>query len=204
MQRLITILCFFIVTATSGNSGGPAQSVDDLLFGSPTRKIDGTEKTDIDILSDVLSNQSLGITETEQSNSFTGQWQSMFGRSEESDASTFGLSTSDSQQMMSDDGKPKSITNDKVDTGIKSQRMFMPSFLLDQMHKTDPKAVKEGASKDFNSMKDSKTPPMSRKNKKGDGKDMSAWFDLFADLDPLANPDEIGASLETAQEKQAC
>lgn len=28
--------------------------------------------------------------------------------------------------------------------------------------------------------------------KKGQKTDMSAWFNLFADLDPLANPDDIG------------
>lgn len=28
----------------------------------------------------------------------------------------------------------------------------------------------------------------------GGSKDMSAWFNLFADLDPLANPDAIGRS----------
>lgn len=189
-----------LATVSSSEDGGP--SVDDLLFGSPSRKLDGGEKSDIDILSDVLSNQSLGITEAEQSNSFSGQWQSMFG--ENTDSS--GLADSDFQQLssMQGDSNSKNLSNDNLDTGVKSQRIFMPSFLLEQMRKTDPKAFKEGAPKDFNSVNDSKTPPMSRKSKKGDGKDMSAWFNLFADLDPLANPDDIGASLETAQEKQAC
>ncbi|CAF95468.1 unnamed protein product, partial [Tetraodon nigroviridis] len=27
-------------------------------------------------------------------------------------------------------------------------------------------------------------------------KDMSAWFNLFADLDPLSNPDAIGRSAD--------
>ncbi|XP_063951740.1 islet cell autoantigen 1-like isoform X4 [Lytechinus pictus] len=44
------------------------------------------------------------------------------------------------------------------------------------------------------------TPPQSNKTdsskpqafKKGQKTDMSAWFNLFADLDPLANPDDIG------------
>lgn len=29
---------------------------------------------------------------------------------------------------------------------------------------------------------------------KGSSRDMSAWFNLFADLDPLSNPDAIGRS----------
>lgn len=28
----------------------------------------------------------------------------------------------------------------------------------------------------------------------GKSKDLSAWFNLFADLDPLANPDTVGKS----------
>ncbi|MCJ8750427.1 hypothetical protein PDJAM_G00265190 [Pangasius djambal] len=31
---------------------------------------------------------------------------------------------------------------------------------------------------------------------KGGARDMSAWFNLFADLDPLSNPDAIGRSDE--------
>lgn len=30
----------------------------------------------------------------------------------------------------------------------------------------------------------------------GGSKDMSAWFSLFADLDPLSNPDAIGRSAD--------
>ena len=30
------------------------------------------------------------------------------------------------------------------------------------------------------------------KNLQGQKQDMSAWFNLFADLDPLSNPDAIG------------
>lgn len=30
----------------------------------------------------------------------------------------------------------------------------------------------------------------------GGPKDMSAWFNLFADLDPLSNPDAIGRSAD--------
>ncbi|XP_019614258.1 PREDICTED: islet cell autoantigen 1-like isoform X3 [Branchiostoma belcheri] len=39
---------------------------------------------------------------------------------------------------------------------------------------------------------------------KGVGKDMSAWFNLFADLDPLANPDAIGRKEGENQEERNC
>ena len=36
--------------------------------------------------------------------------------------------------------------------------------------------------------------PTSTSSSKSKSKDMSQWFSLFADLDPLANPDAIGKS----------
>lgn len=178
---------------------GQGPSVDDLLFGSPNKKADGSAKSDLDILSDVLSNQTLGITESEQNNSFSDQWQSMFGESAP-DVPTTPL-------MEAPSGNPGvngGTSGNQVDANIKSDRMYLPSFLLEQMRKTDPQAFKEGPPKGALSVKDSKTPPMSRKSKDAKGKDMSAWFNLFADLDPLANPDDIGASKESQSEKQAC
>lgn len=188
----------------------PAASVDDLLFGSPTHKMDGSEKTNADILSDALMDQSLGITAADQANSFTDQWQSMFGDTSAGDNSTNPTPGGDDTLLMmetkeGEDGAGLgNLNTDGVDTGVKSQRMFMPSFLLEEMRRKDPMALKHGPPKGFNSVKDSPSPQASQKNKKGSGKDMSAWFNLFADLDPLANPDEIGASLESAKEKQAC
>ncbi|XP_072180820.1 islet cell autoantigen 1-like [Diadema setosum] len=40
--------------------------------------------------------------------------------------------------------------------------------------------------------------------KKGQKTDMSAWFNLFADLDPLANPDEIGKEEGSEVESRNC
>jgi len=180
-------------------------TVDDLLFGSPSRKLDGSEKTDIDILSDVLTNQSLGITEAEsqQNNSFSDQWQSLFGGGEEGGGGSSALDMLASPAPVEDFGKAGNIMDA---TNIKSDRMYMPSFLLEQMRKKDPQALKNGPPKSALSLKDSsKLPAGKEKGKeksKGDG--MSAWFDLFADLDPLANPDEVGASQGVKNEKQAC
>ena len=151
------------------------------------------KKSDLDILSDVLSNQSLSATD---SNSFSGQWSSLFGQE------------SQTKEALGD----LQITGDSLEV-TNSNQMFMPSFLMEQMRKADPMALNEGPPKDFSCIKDSskieKTPPQGRKkkadNKKGGtGKDMSAWFNLFADLDPLSNPDAVGATSKTIEEKQAC
>lgn len=191
----------------------PGPSVDDLLFGSPNRKLDGSVKTELDILSDVLSNQELGITDSEQDRSFSGQWQSMFGGDQQQGRSSDAGSLLD-DNFLGGSGLggigASSVTagNNMVDANIKSDRMYMPSFLMDQMRKTDPQALKNGPPKSALAVRDSdksgdKNPSKGEKGS-SKGKDMSAWFNLFADLDPLANPDDVGASLENQNEKQAC
>jgi len=173
---------------------GSGPSIDDLLFGSPNKQLDGSQKTDFDILSDVLTNQSLGITEAEQNNSFSDQWQSMFGAEEDS------ILTS-----LNEPKEEPNEANNMVDANIKSDRMYMPSFLLEQMRKKDPESFKNGPPKSALSVNDSKSPPTARKGKESKGKDMSAWFNLFADLDPLANPDDVGGpDAIQGGDKQAC
>ena len=203
-------------------------TVDDLLFGSPNRKLDGSAKTELDILSDVLSNQELGITDAEQDRSFSGQWQSMFGVGGTAEDQQPQLSTNDGgliDDFLADVGlgdgnatgegnsAPTSSAgkqgNNMVDANIKSDRMYMPSFLLEQMRKTDPQSMKNGPPKSALAVRDNDKAGGSSASPKGDkknakGKDMSAWFNLFADLDPLANPDDLGASQEHQDEKQAC
>ncbi|XP_002158437.1 islet cell autoantigen 1 isoform X1 [Hydra vulgaris] len=168
-------------------------SVDDLLFGSPVRQLkNDNQQSDIDILSEVLSNQSLGISDSEYNSSFSSQWQSLFG-------------AKDSKTSMNEVAP---AMGGNIDPGMKS-KMFMPSFLLSQMRQVDPIAMSQGgAPKDINSVKDNSKaeraqPIKLAKAKENDkkGKDMSAWFNLFADLDPLANPDEVDG---TVKGKQAC
>ena len=168
--------------------------MDDLLFGSPVRQSkNDPHQSDIDILSEVLSNQSLGITDSEHNSSFSSQWQSLFGAKE-------------SKKSLNE---VNPTMGGYTDVDMKS-KMFMPSFLLSQIREVDPVAMAQGgAPRDANSVKDSakaeRTQPAkhvkAKKENDRKGKDMSAWFNLFADLDPLANPDEVDG---TAKEKQAC
>lgn len=169
-------------------------SIDDLLFGvpEPTPTNDNTEKSDMEILSDVLNNHSLGINDMELNNSFSSQWQSMFGSA--------------------DVVEPESVVTEpklKVDTDADNHnQMFMPSFLLDQIGKSTP--IIDTSSKSASSNKDTskniKVTSSLLGNKKNEplGKDMSKWFSLFADLDPLSNPDAIGGVGNATDAKQAC
>lgn len=91
---------------------------------------------------------------------------------------------------------------------------FLPSQLLDlnlgigdlNMQRKGPiPPVSAAAANSSSSANSDKTPsaakPMSAPSKKDKQKDMSMWFNLFADLDPLSNPDAIGKTAEDVTEQ---
>lgn len=79
---------------------------------------------------------------------------------------------------------------------------FLPSQLLDHSLSTTGWATPpmfqapplQPPSSGGQSQPAQNTPNSSASAPKGSSRDMSAWFNLFADLDPLSNPDAIGRS----------
>ncbi|XP_022322458.2 islet cell autoantigen 1-like isoform X1 [Crassostrea virginica] len=149
---------------------------DDLPLGQ-----DDTDKDDLTILNEILNAPSTG------GDDFSKEWQAVFG--------TMPLSTS------------ATYTQGETD-----QAEFMPSNLLDlnkQMSgmslspsASAPSAGSQGASgKAPTANKSQQQPAKSKTNKQGK-KDMSAWFSLFADLDPLSNPDAIGKTSDDMTDAQ--
>ncbi|XP_035991220.1 islet cell autoantigen 1 isoform X2 [Fundulus heteroclitus] len=70
---------------------------------------------------------------------------------------------------------------------------FMPSQLLDQsLNWTSAEPQPVTCAAEFSPGADQNPPQPAGKETAGTPKDLSAWFNLFADLDPLSNPDAIG------------
>jgi hypothetical protein len=185
-----------------GATGNPS-SIDELLFGLPHQQGDPStgEKSDMDLLSDVLNNQSLGINDKDLNNSFASQWQSMFGSNDQPEIDSTNTGTTDE------------TTNPTAEPD--NNRMFMPSFLLDQIgkpamgqsSKLTSTSTNKDQSKIFSKPGSTGLYGANAHATKGEtppGKDMSKWFSLFADLDPLANPDAVGATEVASDGKQAC
>jgi len=171
-------------------------SVDELLFGISNENQNNDPKSDMDLLSDVLNNQSLGISEFDVNNSFSSQWQSMFATA---------------NPEMGNESLPQTDNKDiESNMTYEDSQSFMPSFLLDQIGKSNPPETSKTTSNNKDASKFSKTMsnilPGGSQNQKSDsqGKDMSAWLNLFAELDPLSNPDAVGASEVATEGKQAC
>lgn len=132
------------------------------------------------------------------SDEFTKEWQDAFGIFESPSAPP--SSSSGATASPNNTGGPSTAapppSNPPSPTG------FLPSQLLDHslsstgwatppMFQAPPMQPPSGQSQ-------SAQPPQSaaKTGAPGSSKDMSAWFNLFADLDPLSNPDAIGRSAD--------
>ncbi|KAK7507623.1 hypothetical protein BaRGS_00001558 [Batillaria attramentaria] len=165
----------------------PVSGAQDLLTGAT--EPDDADKDDLSLLNEILNAPSTGEDE------FTQEWQAVFG------------------------GAPMNVTPDTVPAErdpSRQQAEFMPSSLMDTQlagltlgqgdsfpgafggalgaslpQEQSPKQPAAQGTTPPKSKSPSQQPP-----KKGQKTDMSAWFNLFADLDPLSNPDAIGRQSE--------
>ncbi|XP_069108653.1 islet cell autoantigen 1-like isoform X2 [Argopecten irradians] len=140
---------------------------------------DESEKDDMTILNEILNAPSTG------GDDFTREWQAVFGNVPLSSGTTNTPVESDQAESaefmpsnLLDLGKINSQSNGSANAGTQSSKQNSASG--QELQQSKPK----GASK------------------KGEKKDMSAWFNLFADLDPLSNPDAIGKSADDMTDAQ--
>ncbi|XP_048123755.1 islet cell autoantigen 1-like isoform X4 [Alosa alosa] len=190
----------------SGLSVGPAGGA-----GQAEEQDDEADRGDLSFLRDLLSPGGASA-----SDEFSREWQDAFG-SFESPPTSLPTGPSSSQQPQGgvvSGAAPSSPSQPPSPTG------FLPSQLLDHSLSATgrwARGVKGSGSYDTWGWA---TPPMfqaaplqapsaaglatapqsspraSVSAPKGGARDMSAWFNLFADLDPLSNPDAIGRSDE--------
>ncbi|XP_048875997.1 islet cell autoantigen 1-like isoform X2 [Brienomyrus brachyistius] len=158
----------------------PESGPRDLLSDAGQQDLDEErERGDLNFLKDLLSPGSMGADE------FSREWQDAFGSFEMTPSQS--LATPSSAQVLSH-SQPSSPTG------------FLPSQLLDQslsstgwatppMFQAPPLQPPQAIGQASPSESVAKTTANASRVS---GRDMSAWFNLFADLDPLSNPDAIG------------
>ena len=199
-------------------------TADDLLFGSPTREDRGTEsKSDLDILNDILgSNGSSAMQGAENDNSFSKTWKDMFG----DEPLEAAQPTQEPNQSWSQGGTNFMMPSDLLNSMAKfdpfgdvpsgtsgtppqqAMGMGMPSKSLGLLSTPPAAGGKRPHNPPPSQAKQASIPP-GKGNEKGKGKgkkgaDMSAWFSLFSDLDPLANPDAIDKQNTKSEEDRQC
>ncbi|XP_072315496.1 islet cell autoantigen 1-like isoform X3 [Eucyclogobius newberryi] len=162
----------------SSSNAGPRQDQED------------SDKGDMAFLKDLLS------PGPGSSDEFTKEWQDAFGVFDSPSAPS---SVPSGEAVLAESGAASAATA-RPPSNPPSPTGFLPSHLLDHslsstgwatppMFQTPPMQPPTGQSH-------TAQPPQSaaKTGAPGSSKDMSAWFNLFADLDPLSNPDAIGRS----------
>ncbi|XP_037552437.1 islet cell autoantigen 1-like [Nematolebias whitei] len=143
---------------------------------------DDGERSDMAFLKDLLSSGPGG------SDDFSREWQDAFGM--------FDPPSVPAASAGAEGPAARPPSNPPSPTG------FLPSQLLDHslsstgwatppMFQAPPLQLPTGQSQTA-----PRTPGSAANAASGGSKDMSAWFNLFADLDPLSNPDAIGRSAD--------
>ncbi|KAA0713244.1 Islet cell autoantigen 1-like protein [Triplophysa tibetana] len=164
-------------TSDEGRQEGRDLMSDGLHAGEV--KAEEGERGDLSFLQDLLSPGAAG-----GASDFSKAWQDAFGCFE--DPSTPVAAAS------------QQTATENTHTG------FLPSHLLDHSLSTTGWATPpmfqapplQPPSSGGQTQPTQNSPNSSVNAPKGSSRDMSAWFNLFADLDPLSNPDAIGRSDE--------
>ncbi|KAM7421502.1 hypothetical protein PAMA_015579 [Pampus argenteus] len=137
-------------------------------------ELEGEEKDSMALLNEILG----GVSVDE--GDFSLEWTEVFGEVEEG-TSTASAGPTEAQQ--------------------KENSFFLPSQLLDQSFSNLQSSLSDWASivpqpvataTERSSGANQNPPKPAAKETTGTSKDLSAWFNLFADLDPLSNPDAVG------------
>uniref|UniRef100_A0A3Q1B8F7 AH domain-containing protein n=1 Tax=Amphiprion ocellaris TaxID=80972 RepID=A0A3Q1B8F7_AMPOC len=137
-------------------------------------EVEGEEKDSMALLNEILGGLSVDDSD------FSREWTEVFGETEEGTSAASGR-PAESQQ--------------------KENSFFLPSQLLDQSLNNlqssvsdwagiIPQPVTQATEHSSGSNQNPSKPAV--KDATGTSKDLSAWFNLFADLDPLSNPDAVG------------
>lgn len=137
--------------------------------------LDGEDKDSMALLNEILGGLSL------DEGDFSREWTEVFGQAEEASNAACGRAAEAQQREQSS--------------------FFLPSQLLDQSLSNLQSSTsdwtgilpEQGVQAADHSTGANQNPPKpAGKEASGTSKDLSAWFNLFADLDPLSNPDTVG------------
>ncbi|KAM7382961.1 hypothetical protein PAMP_002654 [Pampus punctatissimus] len=137
-------------------------------------ELEGEEKDSMALLNEILGGMSV------DEGDFSREWTEVFGEAEE--------------------GTSKASTG-PTEAQQKENSFFLPSQLLDQSLNNLQSSLSDWASivpqpvaaaTERSSGANQNLPKPAVKETTGTSKDLSAWFNLFADLDPLSNPDAVG------------
>ncbi|KAJ8290642.1 hypothetical protein GJAV_G00015740 [Gymnothorax javanicus] len=144
---------------------------DNLL--SDYLELEGREKDDMALLDEILSSPSL------EEGDFSQQWQAVFGERD------YAGSTSKTGLTENPPGESCFLPSQLLDQNMNNFQSPSSNWTMSTSHPvSQSNEPSSGDNQD-------PTKPIKRETMEA-SKDLSAWFDLFAHLDPLSNPDAVG------------
>ncbi|XP_033471583.2 islet cell autoantigen 1-like isoform X2 [Epinephelus lanceolatus] len=176
----------------TSDNGGPSH-----IAGTPLRpEVEDGEQGDMAFLKDLLS------PGPGASDEFSKEWQDAFGLFDPPSVPPHGTGAASSGPVASSGPAASNAPAALRPSTPPSPTGFLPSQLLDHslsstgwstppMFQAPPLQPPPGQSQSAQP-----APSTAANAAPGGSKDMSAWFNLFADLDPLSNPDAIGRSAD--------
>ncbi|XP_013785095.1 islet cell autoantigen 1-like isoform X1 [Limulus polyphemus] len=179
----------------------------DFLTDNP--EIEDSEKDDLTLLNEILnaSKDSLPLipNSSENEDSFSHQWQAAFGNTPQSPQKSFlSIQNNEMDQFGHHQSNgtgacgilPSQLLDMTTDISNLHLKETAVSSALDTCMESQivPLGSKQESHGNHNIAQSATSRPvkLSTSEKRGLKQDMSAWFNLFADLDPLANPDAVG------------
>lgn len=165
----------------------------DLLTDNPEQVDEDVDKDDMTLLNEILNAPSTGEDE------FAQEWTAVFGSGQNGMAPDVIPQEQDASRQRSE-FMPSSLLDTQM-SSFTSAPGNVPLFSAGGVNSNTNAAssapvqttTAAGSAAQAKKGQKSKPQPLS---KGGQQSDMSAWFNLFADLDPLSNPDAIGRKLD--------
>ncbi|KAM6449995.1 islet cell autoantigen 1 isoform 11-T11 [Liasis olivaceus] len=137
-----------------------------------------TDKNDMVLLNEILSASSLDDSE------FSREWAAVFGEDTLADTGTnSSVGEMESNQSPSSGFLPSQLLDQNMNNLQSSLQGWAASSI------SPSPAMQTGQKSNSLNLNFNKTP---MKEAASSSKDLTAWFSLFADLDPLSNPDAVG------------
>nr|XP_015213690.1 PREDICTED: islet cell autoantigen 1 [Lepisosteus oculatus] len=153
-------------------SGNQNTAQHDLLSSLPEQE--GSEKDEMALLSEILNSTSL------EEGGFSQEWQAAFGEETLANSGAQPAAGEPVQEASSSGFLPSQL----LDQNLNNLQSSFADWAMSNRQPATQALEQSGSDQNISrpSVKDTPQP----------AKDLSAWFNLFADLDPLSNPDAVG------------
>uniref|UniRef100_W5MZ65 Islet cell autoantigen 1 n=1 Tax=Lepisosteus oculatus TaxID=7918 RepID=W5MZ65_LEPOC len=153
------------------------QQTQTCLPKQPSKSAEGSEKDEMALLSEILNSTSL------EEGGFSQEWQAAFGEETLANSGAQPAAGEPVQEASSSGFLPSQL----LDQNLNNLQSSFADWAMSNRQPATQALEQSGSDQNISRPSVKGTPDTPQP-----AKDLSAWFNLFADLDPLSNPDAVG------------